>query len=60
MRTRYKDVGQALQGFFEHIAEGAKTCQYPQSSFPMGLFCLIASVVLSVLFRLMEARRNAR
>lgn len=58
--TRYKDVGQALQGFFEHIAALVQDLSVPAILFPMGLFCLIASVVLSVLFRLMEARRNAR
>jgi len=32
----------------------------PDILIPMAVFCLVASVALSVLFRLLEARRNAR
>lgn len=58
--TRYKDVGQAVQGFFDHIATRAQALLLPDILIPMAVFCLVASVALSVLFRLLEARRNAR
>lgn len=59
-KTRYKDLGEALQGFFGYIAEGAQKLVTPDLLVSLCVFCGVGGVVLSVVFRLLEARRNAR
>lgn len=59
-KTRYSDLGAALQGFFDHIAEGAQKLATPDILVSIGLFCGVGGLILSILFRLMELRRSAR
>jgi drug/metabolite transporter (DMT)-like permease len=59
-KTRYDDLGEAMNGFFDYVAEGAADIAVPDLLVPMGVFSVVAGVVLSLLYRLMEARRNAR
>ena len=58
-KTRYSDLGEALQGFFGYIAEGGQRLTRPDMLIPLGVFCLLAGVGLSLLFRVLEARRTA-
>lgn len=59
-KTRYADLGEALQGFFGYVAEGAQKLATPDILLAIGIFCLVGGVILSLLFRMFEARRNAR
>lgn len=59
-KTRYDDLGEATQGFFSHIAEGIQKIVAAELLVPMVIFCVVAGLVLSVLFRLLEYRRTAR
>lgn len=59
-KTRYKDLGDALQGFFAYISTGVQKLAVPDLMLPLGLFCVGAGLGLSVLYRLLEARRLAR
>lgn len=59
-KTRYKDLGDATQGFFGYIASGVQGLAVPDILVPLGVFCVVGAAVLSVLFRMMEARRTAR
>lgn len=59
-RTRYKDLGDAMQGFFDHIATGVLNLAVPDLLVPMAMFCLGAGIGLSLLYRMLEARRLAR
>lgn len=59
-RTRYSDLGEAMQGFFAYIASGVRTLTLPDLLIPLGVFCLLAGVGLSLLFRILEAQSSAR
>lgn len=59
-RTRHDDLAEAMQGFFKYIAEGAQKLATPDILVSLGLFCGVGGVILSILFRLLEARRRAR
>lgn len=57
-KTRYKDVGAALQGFFDHVSAGVKALFVVEMLVPIAVFCLVAGPCLSILRRLLEARRG--
>ncbi|NBB98845.1 MAG: TrgA family protein [Alphaproteobacteria bacterium] len=59
-KTRYDDLGDATQGFFGHIAEGIQKIVAAELLVPMAIFCVVAGLGLSVIFRLLEHRRMAR
>jgi hypothetical protein len=58
-KTRYKDLYDAGQGFFAHIATFAQKLAVPEMMVPMATFCLGAGLGLSLLYRMLEARRLA-
>ena len=59
-KIRYDDLGEAMQGFFGYVAEGAQQLATPDILPAIGIFCVVGGVILSLLFRMFEARRNAR
>lgn len=59
-KVRYDDLGEAMQGFFGFVTDKVKDLAVPDLMMPMVIFCLSSGIVLSVLFRLLEARRLAR
>ena len=59
-KTRYKDLGGAMQGFFSYIADGVRDLAVPDLLVPIGVFGVVGGIVLSVLYRMLEARRTAR
>lgn len=59
-KTRYDDLGEAMQGFFNYIAEGVQKLAVADLLVPMAIFCVVSGLLLSVLFRLLEHRRLAR
>lgn len=57
-KTRYDDLGEASQGFFGYISDGLMEIAVPELLVPLFGFCLVAGVVLSISFRMLEARRK--
>ncbi|MBN2760543.1 MAG: TrgA family protein [Rhodobacteraceae bacterium] len=58
-KVRYNDLGDAMQGFFGFITDSVRELAVPDLLFPMVAFCLTAGLLLSVLYRVLEARRLA-
>jgi hypothetical protein len=59
-KVRYDDLGEAMQGFFGFITEHVKELAVPDLMIPMASFCLGSGLVLSLVYRVLEARRTAR